>query len=365
MFPPTIPYFFVNWLTKPGDVVYDPFSGRGTTAFEACLNGRIGLGSDANPLAYVLTGAKVQVPDRESLLARVQQLRAHRCTGDVDGVPEHVRMLFSRPTLSRLVWLRTVLNLADRTDRFLMATLLGILHGGANRDGTTRGLSVSMPNTFSMAPGYVRRYIRDHNLQPPAVDPLDALEARIARLGRPSVGYQPGRAWLQDATALDDWPRGVDGASLVFTSPPYLQVILYGKFNWIRLWMLGAEPKAVDQALFTSSSLDRYLDFMSKVLINLRRNLRDDGYVCLVIGDVRRGDRYLRLAEKVARHCVPRTDLTKLGTVVDRLPVQHKVSRIWKTQRGRATKTDRILILAGPRARDLPPTIKVQWEKPS
>jgi site-specific DNA-methyltransferase (adenine-specific) len=365
MFPPAIPHFFVNWLTKPGDVVYDPFSGRGTTALEACLSGRIGLGSDANPLAHILTGAKVDAPEIAPLLARVRDLRACRGEGDTDIVPDHVRMLFSRPTLSRLVWLREVLNLADRSDRFLMATLLGILHGGANRDGTTRGLSISMPNTFSMAPGYVRRYIRDHNLRPPAVDPLDALEARIARLPHPGAGYRSGLAWLQNATARHEWPKGVDRAALVFTSPPYLQVILYGKFNWIRLWMLGAEPKAVDEVLFTSSSLDRYVEFMSDVLINLRRNVRDDGYVCMVIGDVQRGERVLKLAEYVARHCIPKTDLVKLGTVVDRLPVQHKVSRIWKSQRGRATKTDRILILAGPRARDLPPAIKVQWERPT
>lgn len=365
MFPPAIPHFFVNWLTKPGEVVYDPFSGRGTTALEACLSGRIGLGSDANPLAHVLTGAKVDVPDIESLRARVRDLRSCRSDGDTEAVPEHVRMLFSRLTLSRLVWLREELDITDRIDRFLMATLLGILHGGANRDGTTRGLSISMPNTFSMAPGYVRRYIREHNLRPPAVDPLDAIETRIARLWHPVSAYRPGRAWLQNATANHAWPKDVDRAALVFTSPPYLQVILYGKFNWIRLWMLGAEPKSVDEALFTSSSLSRYVEFMSEVLINLRRNLREDGYVCMVIGDVRRGDRVLKLAEEVAQHCVPKTDLIRLGTVVDRLPVKHKVSRIWKAQRGRATKTDRILILGGPQSRELPPAIKVHWEKPS
>lgn len=50
MFPPSIPHFFIRWLTEPGDVVYDPFSGRGTTVLEACLLGRRGLGSDANQI---------------------------------------------------------------------------------------------------------------------------------------------------------------------------------------------------------------------------------------------------------------------------------------------------------------------------
>src|SRR5207244_4543779 len=74
MFPPTIPHVFVEWLTKPGDTVYDPFSGRGTTALEACLMGRVGMGSDANPLAWLLTAAKVDPPSRTALAARLREL---------------------------------------------------------------------------------------------------------------------------------------------------------------------------------------------------------------------------------------------------------------------------------------------------
>ena len=70
-----------------------------------------------------------------------------------------------------------------RTDRYLMAVLLGILHLNARTDGTPRGLSVAMPNTFSMAPGYVSRYVKTHELRPPQVDVFDALEARVKALG--------------------------------------------------------------------------------------------------------------------------------------------------------------------------------------
>ena len=32
---PQLPAYFIERLTEPGDMVYDPFSGRGTTAVEA------------------------------------------------------------------------------------------------------------------------------------------------------------------------------------------------------------------------------------------------------------------------------------------------------------------------------------------
>src|SRR5919205_3907131 len=35
-----LPRFFIERLTAPGDLVYDPFMGRGTTLLEAALMGR-------------------------------------------------------------------------------------------------------------------------------------------------------------------------------------------------------------------------------------------------------------------------------------------------------------------------------------
>ncbi len=58
-FKPQLPRFFVERLTEPGDAVYDPFMGRGTTLVEAALLGRVPLGCDINPLSVVLTGPRL------------------------------------------------------------------------------------------------------------------------------------------------------------------------------------------------------------------------------------------------------------------------------------------------------------------
>src|SRR5262245_21026125 len=54
-FKPQLPGFFIDQLTAEGDVVYDPFSGRGTTAIEAALHGRSVIANDVNPLSAILT----------------------------------------------------------------------------------------------------------------------------------------------------------------------------------------------------------------------------------------------------------------------------------------------------------------------
>ena len=54
MFPPNLPHYFIEKCTQTGDVVLDPFCGRGTTPLEACLMGRAAVGNDLNCLAYTL-----------------------------------------------------------------------------------------------------------------------------------------------------------------------------------------------------------------------------------------------------------------------------------------------------------------------
>jgi site-specific DNA-methyltransferase (cytosine-N4-specific) len=56
MMPLDLAKFFIKFLTRPGDPVYDPFHGSGTTGEAAELLGRNWLGSDAS-LAHILGSA--------------------------------------------------------------------------------------------------------------------------------------------------------------------------------------------------------------------------------------------------------------------------------------------------------------------
>jgi hypothetical protein len=355
-----MPRVFIDWLTEPGDIVYDPFSGRGTTVLEAGVSGRAGWGSDANPLAVALTKAKVQVPTEDQVLLRLAQLEGEYESPSLESVPADIGMLYSRPTLAQLNYLRSALAKRSRVDQLIRAMTLGMMHCNHSGSGATRGFSISMPNTFAMAPNYVRSYIGRHNLKAPQVDVFGMLRRRAGQLSLPDTPRSLGRAWTQDATRM---PRKAmhQKAKLVFTSPPYLHVIKYGKFNWIRLWFLGQSPKQVDSRLMSSGSLSRYLEFMNRTLFGLERLLRDDGYVCLVIGDVRRGESELNLAHEVWIQVAEPSGWNLETMITDALPLPGKVSRIWGENKGRATKTDRILILSRRPGLDLPPLPALDW----
>ncbi len=73
----------IEQFTKPGDLVFDPFVGGGTTLVEAMRLGRAGVGSDINELAIFITEVKT------TLLTDSAEQQLRRWT---DGVCEYVNM---------------------------------------------------------------------------------------------------------------------------------------------------------------------------------------------------------------------------------------------------------------------------------
>ena len=64
-FIPQIPRNLIARLSLPGECVWDPFGGSGTTALESVLLGRQGVSSDVNPLAEVIGKGKLLTLTKE------------------------------------------------------------------------------------------------------------------------------------------------------------------------------------------------------------------------------------------------------------------------------------------------------------
>lgn len=377
MFPPALPRYFVEQCSRPGDTVFDPFAGRGTTALEACVAGRIGIGTDANPLAALLTRAKVDPPDLADAKACVDDLRSLYRRSDVTAsAPPEIEMLFDgRRTLPQLLFIREMLQPTDRIDRFLLATLTGVLHGNHAKDPKDSGtLSISMPNTFAMSPNYIAKYIREHHLQKYPFDVFDALDRRLDRLARSPAPAARGRARQLDVRLIDYWLKH-ESVDLIVTSPPYLKVVRYGKYNWIRLWLLNEAVEEVDSRLRVEATDNRlrlsdqlrlpaYTKFMIDVMARCERLLRPGGVAVFVIGDVDTpSGESTNLARHVWDHARAATGLKLVDIVDDPITLGGKVTRIWGSRRGEATKIDRILVVKKPggrRYRARPPALVVE-----
>jgi hypothetical protein len=382
MFPAKLVHYFIQRYSKPGDLVLDPFSGRGTTALQARVEGRRSIASDLSPLAYVLTRAKVDPPswtDVTAFVAGLEKSYRRRSRPHAD-VPPDIRMLFHENTLKQIVFLRdhllsTSIVKWSREELMVAGALAGILHGAHRSDGTSGYLSISMPNTFSMAPAYVKKYIEEKGLEQLDQDVFECLRDKLARLYLDSIDGEPGQVFNEDAAALLAGPTIKPGSvDLVVSSPPYLRVVNYGTSNWIRLWWLGldgvsrnagAGRLSLNAALDHGHSYDSYQGFMLRTFQATHRVLRRDGVAVFVIGDVATpGGPSLALARQLWDDVADQSGLQLLELIEDQLPTNNKVSRIWGETKGRATDRDCVLVLARADGEPAARTADIEWDEP-
>lgn len=274
MFPPSFARDVILETTKPGDVVLDPFSGRGTTLLEALLNDRAALACDINPVAAIVSSAKSDSPALEQIFDRIGILEklftsASRAVIEEqsDALPEFFKFAFHPETLLQILFLRRSLRNADRTDRFIIALCLGHLHGESNR--SPNYFSNQMAHTIAMKPSYAVRYWQREKLEPPARNAFAILREKAAfRLAEnpPDRRGFVEKADARKATKAFAGHRG--SVSAVVTSPPYLDVTSFEEDQWLRLWFLGGKPKPTYGEVSGDdrhNSVARYFGFLSEV----------------------------------------------------------------------------------------------------
>ena len=355
MFPPALPHYFIRRFTEQGDTVLDPFSGRGTTALEAIAQGRIGIGNDLNDLAYVLTKGKLANPNLDDVLTRLEYLESSYNRKDwlrCKGIPNKIKMIYHPETQKHLMYLKSKLDWKnDDVDAFLTMVLMGAMHGQSSGF-----LSLSMPNTFSMGWNYVKTYIAKHNLKRPNRNAFEVIRHRCKRFLKNGKLPINGIAIHGDVRDLGDCEQITENSvKMIFSSPPYLKVIKYGLYNWIRLWWLIGDHKSIDEKLDDEHSIKPYLEFMRDVLeTTLPLLSQESGIACWVIGDVRDTNLAKLVWEEVASkiEIIDETGEAQryrlLGIIADEIDAEEKVTKIWDSEldkSGKATLIDRILII--------------------
>ena len=248
-FKPQLPAFFIDRYSRPGDVVFDPFLGRGTTAVEAALRGRVPAGNDANPLSAVLARPRVQIPMPADIIRRIESLpfvRRRKAGRDLS-------MFYHPDTLSEIVSLRDYLNgrraagKEDGTDRWIRMVATNRLTGHSAgfisvytlppNQAASSASQVRINARLRQAPEYrdVRKLLLKKTRQL-LKDVTEEVRARVNAAGRRA------RFLTGDAAALAGLPDA--SIDLTVTSPPFLDVVQYEGDNWLRNWFNDLSPAA-------------------------------------------------------------------------------------------------------------------------
>ena len=251
MFPTEFADRVIRDHSSRGDLVLDPFAGRGTGIFSAASHGRTAIGIEISPVGFVYSKTKLRPAELDAVADRLTGLgksaASRRYTKLASELPPFFRKCFAPGVRRFLVAAREELEWRRSTiDRTTMAIVLVYLHG---KEGAA--LSNQMRQTKSMAPDYSIRWWVDNGYSPPRVDPVDFLLARLEwRYAKGIPECEPSNMYF--GSSLSVLPRlhasfrdqARHRAKLLFTSPPYCGVTDYHYDQWLRLWLLGGPPEA-------------------------------------------------------------------------------------------------------------------------
>lgn len=355
-FPPSLANYFIKYFTDKKDLVFDPFSGRGTTILESRMLGRKSFGSDLNPIALALSKAKSNYVEKEDVINRINDLQSYYDYAlfhpEAEGESEEIHLIFHSRTIAELCFLKSeLLNSEDKIDQFIIGAILGIMHGGVRKDGTSGYLSISMPNTFSMSPDYVRRFVQTKELSREYRNVFNILKEKVERVFKkhksPKIEsniFECDAKSLLNSKGVSKYKGKVD---LLLTSPPYLGIVNYAKQNWIRSWFLESDPTEISEKLDDDLNINQWVKFAKETAFQFKEMMKPDGVAVFVIGDVARSSTsVIPLAREFAMMIKENNLFENIWVFSDYIQGVDKTTRIWGETKGKATATDRIVIVS-------------------
>ncbi len=347
-FKPQLPRFFIERLTQPGEVVYDPFMGRGTTPMEAALLGRMPFGNDINPLSVVMTRPRLSPPTLEEIAARLKQIDftdADECPNDLLTFyhPETLRAIGA---LKKYFRRRQKTNKLDPVDAWIEMVSLNRLTGHSPGFFSVYTLP---PNQAVSVKSQLKINAKRNQTPPPRDVVKIILKKSRQLLGDYDAASQRTLAGVAEKSILSTAPAAAtplipdDSVSLVVTSPPFLDVVQYADDNWLRCWFLSLDPKSVK--LTVPKKLEAWREVMTEVFRELQRVLKPGGHVAFEVGEVHAGKTKL---EETVLPCGIQAGLEPLLVLINDQKFT-KTANCWGVDNmAKGTNTNRIVLFRKP-----------------
>ncbi len=293
-FKPQLPRFFIDWLTEKGDIVYDPFSGRGTTAIEAALLGRAVIANDINPLSSILCKPRLFIPGISELEERLTKIEInYSLKADID-----LSMFYHATTESEIVSIKNYLqqrkkeNKEDALDGWIRMVATNRLTGHSTNFFSVYTLppnqaisaqkQITINENRNQKPEYkdTKKIILKKSLT--LIKDIDeSIKNRLKKIGEQALFLN------KDARFTDEISD--NSVQLTVTSPPFLDVVQYAADNWLRSWFNGINADEVAANITMSKKLSDWTRIMSEVFKQLYRITQPGGYVAFEVGEVRNG----------------------------------------------------------------------------
>jgi len=341
-----LPGFFINLLSEEKDLVYDPFSGRGTTVLEAGLLGRQIIANDINPLSRILSEPRFTVPKIEEVEKRLQEIPMNQGSkAEMD-----LSMFYHPQTEEEIVSLKEYLEERRKTDqedyldRWIRMVATNRLTGHSSGFFSV----YTLPPNQAVTPESQLKINQKRKQKTEYRDTkkiiLKKTKSLLRNLGQEeknNLNWAGETALFLTKNANDTKAIKEESVQLTVTSPPFLNIVQYSQDNWLRCWFNSIDDQEIAKKITMSKNIQDWCQVMGGVFRELFRITIWGGWVAFEVGEVRKG------SVKLDEYVVPlglQAGFQCQGIIINRQEFT-KTSNIWGINNNSCgTNTNRIIL---------------------
>ena len=345
-FKPQLPRYFIERYTSPGDLVYDPFGGRGTTAIEAGLMGRHIASNDANPLSEILTRPRLTPPAADAVQERLDSICIDRnLKAEID-----LSMFYHPGTEAEILSIRDYLRerrareREDDVDRWIRMVATTRLTG---HSPGFFSVYTFPPNQAVSAESQLKINARlkqkpeYRNTKQLILKKTASLLAKVSAQQRANLTGAAKTAIFIVSDARETSRLRTASVQLTVASPPFLDVVKYASDNWLRCWFNCLDLDEISHRITMAKTVAEWARVMGAVFRELARVTAMGGWIAFEVGEIRGGK--LKLEEQVVPLGIDAGLICK--AVIINSQTFTKTSNLWGITNNEAgTNTNRIAL---------------------
>ena len=294
-FIPQIAENFLRILSKPGDFIWDPFCGSGTTGLESLLAGCNSINTDINPLSKIIGTAKTTKissgidKELEEMIHSLQNisLDSYDKNEPMKFIPDipNMQHWFSKNVVDELALIRCEISKMKnpKSKNIALTSFSKII----------TSVSYQLEETkYSSKEKYVEPRTCIHKFIISLKFIIKKLHELKPKIGKNKIIFETHNC-LDNLSNSKQLHLGDECIDVIITSPPYPNTTDYFLYNRFRLFWLGYDPKAMGKIEVGShlrhqkekTGFNEYMVEMNNCIDNIFRVLKPGGYAVFVVGD--------------------------------------------------------------------------------
>jgi site-specific DNA-methyltransferase (cytosine-N4-specific) len=283
-FPPSVPHQLLQELSKPGDVVLDPFCGSGTTLSEALSFNCHAIGNDINFIALLISRVKTtnyNDMDFQCIENKIKQIQDNyeskikiKNVTNFKGI-EH---WFQENVRYELDVIKDVINSIEnkKQKELLQLVFSRIIIDVSNQDSDTRYAAIN-------------KSIKDGDTLEKFLKQYTLIKDKVA-----TTQYNTDlniNILNEDARILNSIQD--ETIDIIITSPPYANTYDYYLYHKHRMNWLGydfniskkQEIGSRNEYSSKKKPIEKWISDIEDFMLTMKRVTKANGYICIIIGD--------------------------------------------------------------------------------